>query len=695
MKLPKQSHSISSRHTISPGAVVEYEQHGKPILAIALEEKKGKWFLYNEEGEELVLANHRLYLLHETALEKNKQALKKLSGNIKDTVAGIEIEKIWAEISSPEKIYSLDELFSLSGLENTPLTEISLRRALIGDRIYFKRHKDGFSSRSKEEVEESKAVRSENLKTESEKLALRLAIQKKIMGDKKAVLPDSIAYIEEIAAGGKKAQQLKLYHDLVEDMVLHSGMKLPKHTSLDQKAFNLLTHIDHFKEHQNLIPLRLGRPTGFSSEERNEAERLFQESRKEVPTNRKDLTSLDIFTIDSESSADFDDAVSIERIENGYRIGMHITDVSYRIQKDSLLEQAAFRRATSIYCPDETIPMLPQSLSEGVLSLKEGAVRPALSFFITVNLDYSIKSRELLPCNISVKERMSYEEVDKILCDDLPHERKSDLMLLWDFSSFHETGRIERGSLQFTRRDLIPSITQNGRISLIANNDETPARKLISELMVIANETAALFAQAHNIPFAYRTQEAPEGDLDKDAALIPDGPAREFFKRGYLKRSRTSIHSGPHAGLGLDAYCQITSPIRRALDLVLQRQLVHFLLQGELLYTHNDIEDIISQLTPGLDEANLIQRERNRYWLLRYITQQKFQSFSGIIVRAEPPRPLAEIDEIGATLPFTPLEPLEEGKNHSSLLGKEVYLKIRKLDHFQNKLYINETGKTS
>jgi exoribonuclease II len=690
LKFPKQQNvSDTSKTKIIPGAVVEYEQHGKPLLAIAQEEKNGKWYLYNEEGEELTLPSQRLYLYGEPLHEKNKAGLKKMSKDIKDAMAGIEIEKIWSGHTSG-KNYSFDELFTHSGFEDTPLNRISLRRALIADRIYFKRSKEGFSSRTPEEVERSRAVRAENLAQESEKLALKLALQKKIMGDRKAVLPDAISFIEEVAAGSKKGQQAKIYHDLIEDMIRLSGIQLPKHTSIDQKAYVLLQHIEHFSEHQNLIPLRLGRPVTFSSEERQEAERLFQESRKETPPNREDLSDLEILTIDSESTEDFDDAISLEHIEDGYRVGIHITDASYRITRDSILEKAAFRRATSIYCPDQTIPMLPESLSEGVLSLKEDATRPALTFFVTLGLDYSIRSRKLVPSNIIVKERLSYEEVDKVLCDGKDHKRKSDLMILWDISSFHETSRIERGSLQFSRRDLVPHIEKNGKVRLVANNDETPARKLVSELMIVANETAALFASKQNIPFAYRTQDRPEGDIEKDAALIPDGPAREFFRRGCLKRSRTSIHPGPHAGLGLEAYCQITSPIRRALDLILQRQVLNFLATGTPLYSHEEIEQILGVLTPGLDEANLVQRERNRYWLLRYISQQKLKTFTGIIVRAEAPRPLAEIEVLGTTMPFTPVSPLQEGKNYSPLLGKTVHLKIRKLDHFQNKLYLNE-----
>jgi len=701
LKLPGELAAQKNKtalNKIFPGAIVEYEEHGKPYLAFAQEEKNGKWYLLNENGDNLALANNRLYLFEQSAEENtstnsssspSKNILSKLSNEIKNTSNSLNIENIWLKCEA-NKTYSVEELFLISEISDSPLNKISLRRALINDSLYFKRNKNDFSCKNKEEVERAKTVRSESLRLESEKLALRIAMQKIIMGNSKTILPEGIKHIEEIASGNKSSSSLKLYHDLIDEMARLANIKTNKHTSLDEKAFKLLCQIGHFTERQNLTPIRLGRPVNFSETERKQAEEIFQESKKKNYSNRNDFTHLEVFTIDSKTTSDFDDAISIEKTANGYIIGVHITDVSAQIAKNSLLEKTAFRRATSIYCPDETIPMLPNSLSEGVLSLKENMVRPALSFFLNVDFDYTIIERNINPSLITVKERLSYEQVDEIMCDDKEHRLKSELMILWDFSSFQETKRIENGSLQFSRRDLVPEITKSGKITLVPNNDETPARKLVSELMVIANQTAASFAKTKNIPFIYRTQDYPEGDIDKDASLIPEGPAREFFKRSCLKRSRTSLKEGEHAGLGLDAYCQITSPIRRALDLVLQRQLTGFILENKLSYSSEELEEILNTLTPGLDEANLIQRERNRFFLLLYISQEKLENFKGIIVRSEAPRPLAEIESIGTSMPFTPLEKLEEGKNYSRLLGKEVNLSIRKLDLYQNKLFLHE-----
>jgi exoribonuclease II len=689
LKLHPQSAKHCSKQTIIPGTVVEYEQHGKPILAIAQEERSGKWHLLNEEGEELSLASNRLYLYQDSIPEKNKKGLKTLSAMIKDKVVTISVEKIWNTLKSETKTISLETIFSNADLEKTPFNEISLRRAIISDRIYFKRNKEGFTLRTEEEVTNSKSVRTENLKSESEKLALRLAIQKKVMGDKKAILPESISNLEEIAAGSKNSPQIRRYHDLIDDMIKLGGISTKKNAAVEQKAFLLLTHIGHFSPTQNLTPIRLGRPLSFTSEERTDAEKIFQEFKKEGSLEREDYTHLDVFTIDSESTSDFDDAISLERFDNTFRIGIHITDVSHRIPSQSILESASFRRGTSIYCPDETIPMLPPSLSEGVLSLKENSLRPCLSFFLTSDLELTIIKREIILSSIIVKERMSYDQVDRILCDDAPHERSKDLLTLWDFSSQNETKRIEKGALQFTRKDLTPSISSSGKISLVANNDETPARKLISELMVLANETAAQYAHSNNIPFLFRTQEIPDVNIEEASKSIPEGPAREFFKRGFLKRSRTTTAEGPHAGLGLSLYCQITSPIRRALDLVLQRQICTFMKSGIPFYTKETLEQIMDQLTPGLDEANSIQRERNRFWLLSYLNQEKIKELQGIIVRAEPPRPLAEIDSIGATLPFNPRVPLKD-KAEDYILGKKVTILIKKADPIQNKLYLDE-----
>ncbi|HMO17941.1 MAG TPA: RNB domain-containing ribonuclease [Oligoflexia bacterium] len=702
----KTSSSNKFDNAINTGSIVEYEQHAEPILAWVSLSSGGKYNLVNEHGENISLPFNRLYFFDILLPAYDQKEIKSISSQIKKRAYELEAESLWKEaILNPEEAsketdkssdrksssreFSLDELFFWSGLNSNPIEIASFRRMLILDTIYFKRSKSGFIPRTEEEVARSKEVKSETLREESNKLALRLAIQKRLAGDLKAPLPQSVSALEDLAASGRKSPSAKVYQGLIDDLFKVSGLEQKKKMTLEERAFQLLVKIGHFSPNENLIPLRIGRPVDFSSDERTEAERLFQIFKKEDITDRTDLSHLEAFTIDSESSSDFDDAISLHHEDGNIIAGVHISDSSYRILPDSILESTAFRRATSIYCPDQTIPMLPPTLSEGVLSLKEGIKRPCVSFMFRLNNDLEIESRKIIPSLIVVKERMTYEGVDEILCDGKNHPRASVLEKLWDIASHHETLRIEKGSIQFSRRDLIPEIRPNGKIKLVINNDDTPARKLISELAIIANETAALYAVTNSIPFIFRSQERPDGNIEEIASSIMEGPAREFFKRGLLKRSLTSLTPGHHAGLGLQAYCQVTSPIRRALDMVLLRQLVSHLTSGSPCYSTKDIEKIMQETSQGLDEAVIIQKERNRFWLYKYIQQERLSNFTGTIVRADPPRPLIELDEIYSIHSYVPLKPLGNVPQ-PTLLGQRIKVEVKKIDPSQDIFYLHE-----
>lgn len=672
----------NSPDKLEPGRVVEYEQHSKPILAIVLREKKGKWVLLNQCGAELELPAARLYLLPGKVpesvnnVESRTDFLSSLAEEVSRIASEIELEEVWQVLLGEVKETSVEEVADILFTEKSMRNHLTVRRTLLADQVYFKRKKFGFEPRPEAVVGELKV----KLQIEAEKKKQRERFVNAVLTrlkDHSAPLPEGIEALEQLAALGRNAENAKETKGLLEEILECGNLSLQGR--LDDKAFELLVAIGHFSPDENIIPIRLGRPVNFDKEILELAGRMALDPDVYKTASRCDLRSLNTITVDGEETRDFDDALSVEETDDGYRIGIHISDVVAVIPENSPVEDAALRRATSIYCPDSQIPMLPRDISEGVLSLIEESERGVITFFIEVNREFNIINREICRSNITISKRLTYEEADRILCDEVTGDDTVSRMLtcLWNASAASEARRLDAGAVQFGRREMTAKVLPERKIVLEESNEDTPARKLVSEMMILANETAALFAKKNSLPLAFRSQEPPDTEISDEELRIPEGPAREYYQRGLLKRSTISSEPASHFGLGVEAYTQVTSPIRRAIDLINQRQLAEFLSRGEIHYPPMRIMELLTLIEPGLDEATQIQRERNRYWLLKYLIQEKIKEIEAVIVRTDGPRPLAELDILHSLYPFHPLARKNDvGAVSEKDLGRRVTLRV-------------------
>ena len=685
MRLMQPGRAPSESETrIQIGSIVEYEQHALPLIAVVTAEKKGKWVVHNEAGGQLELPADRLYLLPGRPLEagdaaERTRALTGLLARARAAQEKVDLGELWELLIEEGRELSVKELTELALSENTAEHHVAMRRALISDPVYFKRKKTTFEPRPAEVVEELKV----KVRVEGEKEAVREgligAVVKRIR-DGVTPLPEQIAILERYAALGKSADDSKEAQALMDEIVKRANLNLSDR-SMD-RVFELLVRANHFTVDQNLTLIRLGRAAAFSPEVLEDARRV-SERIDSLEGKRHDLTKLFTVTIDNEGTRDFDDAISFERLNDGVRVGIFIADVAAAILKDSPLEAEAFSRSTSIYCPDAHIPMLPPSLSEDALSLIEGVARPVMAFFVEFDDELQVRTRDICRATICVHKRLSYNEADALMCDssDSSTEQLRTLLLgLWDIVGAVEARRLDAGAIQFSRREMTPKIGEDGRIVLEENNEDTPAHKLVSELMILANETAALFAREKSLALVFRSQEAPEVALESQGLEIVEGQAREFFRRSFLKRSTTGTEPLPHFGLGLRAYAQLTSPIRRAADLINQRQLVAMIEHGKPYYSNEEVATLIARLETGLDEAMLVQRERNRYFLLKYLIENGIRELDATILKVEGPRPLAEVEVIFMIAPFVPLGDKRDVQQLRKRLGSRVRIAIDNID---------------
>ncbi len=682
-KLPGKKSVDEGSNRIRPGSVVEYEQHGKPILATVLADRRGKWAIRNEAQEELELASERLYLFPGNA----PTDLLSLITQAQEISDRIELQDLWEELVQSPREYFIPELtLKLLG-ENSQVNHLALRRKFLADTVFFKRSKFGFEPRASDAVAalRVKADAEAGKKHQRDLLIRALVARIKDPNKQTEPLPDSIYALEQLAALGGKAEDAKGSTTVLDEVAKAAG--LPTTGKLDERAYIMLVRAGHFSPDENMTIHRIRRPVRFSQAILKESEVLKANYSAIINERTNDLTKLRTFTIDSDTTRDMDDALSIERTSQGFRLGIHISDVAAVILPGSQLEAEGFSRGTSIYCPDSQIPMLPTPLSEGVLSLTANEERLAMSFLVEMDSEYQITNRQALLSKIRVQRKLNYEEVDAILygepdarLDSIPAEIKTDLLLLWEAASGQELRRLQAGAVQFSRRELNAKLSESGEIQLEETLEDTPGHKLVSELMVLANETAALFAVEKNISLVFRGQERPEVNPEEFALDVPEGPARDFARRGLLKRSVLGSRPMQHYGLGLRGYAQVTSPIRRVLDLVNQRQISTFLTTGKPHYSPAQIQQLIELTEAPLDEAQFIQRDRNRYFLLRYLEQEKVSELDGMVMRIEGHKPLAELDILFTVVPFNAGAKGSPAERAGLHLGDKIRLHIEELN---------------
>lgn len=323
---------------------------------------------------------------------------------------------------------------------------------------------------------------------------------------------------------------------------------------------------------------------------------------------RVDIRHMDTVTIDGEDAKDLDDAITIEKREDGgYELGVHIADVSHYVTENSALDREAVRRGTSVYLADRVIPMLPHKLSNGICSLNKGEDRLALSCFMTMNEKGQIVSHRIAETLINVTERMSYKDVNDILSHHKPETCERYKTLIPMFETMEELAlllrgnRKAKGSIDFDFPECKILLDANGHPTDIRPYERNIATKIIEEFMLIANQTVAEEYFWLDIPFLYRTHDYPELEKIQDLARMTagfghhikvgkeevhpheiqklieeiEGTQEEAFLSRLtlraMKRAQYSTVNSGHFGLATQYYCHFTSPIRRYPDLQIHR----------------------------------------------------------------------------------------------------------------------------
>jgi exoribonuclease-2 len=669
--------------------LVMYEHDGGPHSGIITGSKKDRYVVFSDELCDRELTKPRLHSVPMAGhpLLTNQDEQRDFFKELRKCIVP-EIASCWElcvqKAASQEKVFHVADLAKLIFGHVSPHNYIALRSALIKDRIYFKRDSLGFAPRKQADID-LLLLKEQQRAQQQEIFATTAAFLQARTQDPKLAIPDAcketIDLLFLIASGVDFAQDDERFEHINTLLSL-----LEKHFPHDylgrtnERAHFALTKAGLASEHTNYALIRHQPRIEFSESLIEESKKLHapQSFDEYLDSNlREDYTHQASFTIDDASTKDMDDALFLEQTDEGYRVYVHITDVSYFIKKDSALDKEAKHRATSIYCPDRKISMFPEPLSNETCSLKIDQVRPAISVIFDVDHSFQILSGDVFPSVIKIARRLDYPEVDLLI-----HHGDHTFEVLHQIAALHEANRLSSGATPVVKRDVQPIVTNNHTVSIEEVDEQSPARALIGEMMVLANIVMANFLNANEIPALYRSQDIPDDD-GRDLKAIPEGPARDYVERGRLKRSQVLTVPRYHATLGTRAYVQCTSPIRRYLDLVLQRQIISFFKNETPPYSEKALQDLQPLLDEPLTKAQLISRESKRFWLYHYIKRRftKEKQITGTIVRIDTKFPMVELDEVYLIV---------AAKVRTPKLGAKVRLRLEKLDIFNDFIRFEE-----
>jgi ribonuclease R len=414
-----------------------------------------------------------------------------------------------------------------------------------------------------------------------------------------------------------------------------------------------------------------GLPEEFPEAVLKEVEAIPDTVQEEERAGRKDLREIPTVTIDGEEAKDLDDAITLESVGDGYRLGVHIADVSHYVREGSALDREALRRGTSVYLTDRVIPMLPHRLSNGICSLNQGEDRLALSCLMEIDSQGNIVGHEIAKTLICVDRRLTYTTVNGILTGSDPaamekYEDVSELLFRMEkLSGMLREKRYSRGAIDFDFPESKIILDAQGRPQEIRPYERNAATRLIEDFMLAANETVAEDYYWQEMPFLYRTHEKPDeekmvrlgtflgnfgytvrmpggqvhpGELQKLLTRIQGTPEEAMISRITLrsmKQARYTPFNTGHFGLAARYYTHFTSPIRRYPDLQIHR-IIKECLAGEMTKTrvaHYEkcLPEVAVQASALERRADEAERETDRMKKVQYMERFVGEEFDGVI----------------------------------------------------------------
>ncbi|MBQ9728947.1 MAG: ribonuclease R [Clostridia bacterium] len=448
--------------------------------------------------------------------------------------------------------------------------------------------------------------------------------------------------------------------------------------------------------------------------------------------HRKDFRDKLIVTIDGEDTRDIDDAISLEKIDGEYLLGVHIADVSHYVPYRSALDKEAYERGTSVYFPDRVLPMLPRALSNGICSLNEGEDRLTLSCMMKIDGKGVVKSSEIVESVIRSAHKITYSEITRILEGDEPTRNKyadvTEMVELFaELTRILQAMREKKGNISLDVKECKIILDPHNEIK-IPDYERAFSYQIIEAFMVLANETVAEYMRSIEAPFVYRIHEKPNEEkaatfraFAQTLGLTPrfstkdvkpyeyqklldsakDLPVYSVLNRVMLRsmqKARYSAENVGHFGLASDCYCHFTSPIRRYPDLCIHR-IIKEVLKGQYAQATERYSGIVESVAKQSSErerrAADAERDVDDLYMTMYMSERIDEEYDAVIsgvtsfgLFAELPNTIEgfiPIESLYGEFAFDPDRFRLVGVTDTYTIGEEIRIRVYDVDFYRRR----------
>jgi len=405
-------------------------------------------------------------------------------------------------------------------------------------------------------------------------------------------------------------------------------------------------------------------PMEFPEAVIKESEKISDQLPEKEIANRRDMRDTTTFTIDPEDAKDFDDAISFKKLDNGhYEIGIHIADVSYYVQPDTLLEEEAFHRATSVYLVDRTIPMLPERLSNGLCSLRPNEDKFTFSAVFELDDKGTIHNEWFGRTVTHSDRRFAYEEAQAVIETGIG-DHVEELTILNSIAKNLKATRFKHGAIAFESVEVKFKLDENGKPLGVVPKVRKDAHKLVEEYMLLANRKVAEFIATkkkgdQKLTFVYRQHDYPDPEklsafsifakrfgheleieekavakslnsLMNDIQGKPEQNVLESLAIRSMAKAKYTTKNSFHFGLAFQYYTHFTSPIRRYPDVMVHRLLQHYLDQGKSVQ-QEEYESKCLHSSEMEKRASDAERASIKYKQVEFMASVEDKAFDGLV----------------------------------------------------------------
>ncbi len=627
--------------------IAEIRQHGQVAAIALLGQDGGRFTAVSGRGKALKLPPQRVLCFTGIPIDADSQrAVAELEAYERQAaaqVAAVELEPLWQEVNA--RWTSVDPLelarvhFPDAGAREAAL----MMRVAAADGLWFKLGAGVIDIRTPQQVEEMVAARRAAQRAEK----LRAGMVAWLTGESDEIPEGGEAMLEEL----RQFAAIKGQPSAREPGA--ALMKAAGYESTPGAAFARLVERGIFDEHQNLLRISQGLDGEFPADVLEEAAHTARAGFERA--GRRDLTGRSIVSIDDEGTTEVDDALCLEELAGGgWRVGVHLAEPGAFITPGGLVDREAASRQTTLYLPEGRRTMLPSVLAEDAASLQIGQPRPALTVFLELAQDGEVTGREIVRSVVQVSRAVSYLDADGAIADG----REPELAVLCRLAEALTRRRLAAGALETLLPDVQPRLNTTGRPEMHVTAPDSASRRMVAEWMVQANHAAALRAVELKLPMPYRNQylsfPLPEG-------LDPTDRFQVYRATRCLGKTRVDVAPERHHGLALDCYTQITSPLRRYLDLLAQRQLLAGI-DGHGVLGARKLERLLGDAQAIVSRARMVSQGTREYWQLVWLGERIGEELDGLVMRRQRRRVRLFLPAVGMMVGFKPVRELEAGE---------------------------------